>query len=166
MTVWKLRPLHFYRESRTSPFEGGYIPVSELEAFIRANGNERFADRKSRWIVEGLGGLPGWDRVIDSGGAEHYGILAGEGLTLADELDGKRFVSYEQLNELRISRGGAFSASERVEALMNQGKSVSLQSAFASVDLDSFGRCHRHRLRDVSRIVVGTHPLRRSGPLA
>ena len=36
----------------------GIIYVDELPEFFRANGNPRFAERPSRWIVEGLNRVP------------------------------------------------------------------------------------------------------------
>lgn len=65
-------------------FDAGYVGLGELAAFVSYNSNERFAERKSRWIVERLSGLAGWDRVITAGGGEHYGILGGQSLTLQD----------------------------------------------------------------------------------
>lgn len=147
-------------------FEDGYVTLGELPAFIHSWRNERFADRRSRWIVDGLEGLPGWDRVIDRQGVEHYGVLGGQGVTLLDGPGCKRFVGYEELKELRMRHGGAFSGFDGVEAFTPAGDCLGLQSAFSSVELDSFDRCYRHRLRDVNRVMVGTQSLRGNGSLA
>lgn len=87
-------------------------------------------------------------------------------MTLLDGPGDRRFLGYETFRELRIERGGLFSEADEVEALTANGQCLRLQSAFSGVELESFGRRRKHRLRDVSRLVVGTRTLRHSGGLA
>lgn len=143
-------------------FDAGYVGLGELAAFVSYNRNERFAERKSRWIVDGLSELAGWDRLITAGGAEHYGILGGRLLTLQDGSGCKRSVRYDETRELAVKSGGRFSAADAVELTGSGGEKVDLLSSFGSVSLDEFGSVRKHRLKDLRRVIVGTQRLRAS----
>lgn len=148
-------------------FDEGYIGLEELAGFIQSRRNDRFAARRSRWIVEGLENLPGWDVVTCSDGERHYGTLAGEGIALDEPSGGKRTMRYSEMQSLDVSPGGRLSAADDVEVLTGDGRAVELRSSFAGVRLDAFETMQSHRLRDVSRIEVGTHRYREhvDGPL-
>lgn len=147
-------------------FEEGYVALPELPEFIYSRRNERFSSRRSRWIADGLEKLASWDVVIGRDGQRHYGTLVGEGLSLRKGSGEKQEVPYADTESLHISPGGRFSAADGVKVVNGSSEVLELRSSFASVQLDDFDSIRTHRLRDVSRIEVGTRRYRqRAGAL-
>lgn len=55
--------------------EKGLIYVDELPAYFALHKNQRFANRASRWLVQGLAQLPRLDVIHDSQGQTHLGVF-------------------------------------------------------------------------------------------
>src|SRR5215469_5475684 len=56
-------------------FKEGLIYVDELPQFFQSNGNPRFAERPSRWILEGLNRVPRPDVIETVAGDQLRGFL-------------------------------------------------------------------------------------------
>jgi len=117
--------------------EEGLVYISEIPEFIRQHRNERFAASPSQWIIDSLGQVPTWDRI----------------LTRENEW-------IQEVKSISITRQGTLSDHDTVRILQVNGKTEVLASSKGQVNIDKAGERQTHKLRNINQVRIGTHALR------
>ena len=133
--------------------------MDELQAFIEANANRRFAARPSRWIIDGLQRVPRPDVIVTVAGDPLRGFLTHTHLALKIAEGQPVMIPFSQILEVRLSRAGRFSDHETVLVVLRNGKEESYTSIGGTIQFRTLhGMVTTRHLHNLISIFPG-HPI-------
>ena len=140
--------------------EEGLVYISEIPEFIRQHRNERFAASPSQWIIDSLGQVPTWDRILTRENEWIQGVILDNAFSCT-LLNGRKYsIPYKEVKSISITRQGTLSDHDTVRILQVNGKTEVLASSKGQVNIDKAGERQTHKLRNINQVRIGTHALR------
>jgi|GEM_PF-1177252 len=140
--------------------EEGLVYISEIPEFIRQHRNERFAKLPSQWIVDGLGWVPTWDRILTRKNEWIQGVILDDTFRCTLPDGGVYSIPYSEVECIYVTRQGSLSDHDGLRILRVSGQTEVLKSSKGQVNIDKAGEHQIHKLRNINQIRIGTHTLR------
>jgi hypothetical protein len=133
----------------------GIVYVDELPSFFQAKYNPKFAERPSRWIIDGLEKVPRPDVMVTTADDVLRGFFIHTHLAF-NRSDGQPMaVPFSEISQVRLSRFG-FSDSDTLLIVFRNGQQVSYVSIDGMVRLRNLhGNIISKHLRNIVSIVPG-----------
>jgi hypothetical protein len=140
-------------------FEDGVVYIEDLPELFTRRRNDRFADRPSTWIVQGLAALPRLDVVRTREGQLFRGFFQGQHLEYRGTDRREYGWEWARIGWVYLERAGMFSSHDKVVVQLRAGQRVESEAVQGVVSLVSLdGQLTQHMLSNL--VFLAPSPVR------
>lgn len=131
----------------------GIISIPELPNFFAAHKSPNSGSMP--WIQQTLRRLATWDHILTTDNEDINGIIEDTTFTFKDTDGHIQNIPYAQIHSIEFQRAGLLSPYDDMIIYYTDGKKRTFRSTSGEIHLERFGQRQTHKLRNITRVVVG-----------